>query len=258
MLSISKKYIQALAKKGFRADQRKFEEFRKPISVEYGVSSKSAEGSAKVMIGDTEVVAGVKTEVGKPYPDKPDEGSIMVSVELLPLSSPEYESGPPSIEAIELARVVDRGIRESHAIDFKKFCITEGELCWTVMIDIYPINAAGNLFDACALAAVAALKDAKFPKLEDDVINYKELTDEAIPLEFLPVSCTIHKMGDKFVVDPTRDEELASDARLTVAFTEEGKICAMQKGGDSPFTEDEVLKIIDLGAEKTAELRQFL
>ncbi|MBU2589787.1 MAG: exosome complex protein Rrp42 [Nanoarchaeota archaeon] len=258
MLSISKNYIQALAKKGLRADQRKMEEFRKPITVEYGISSKSAEGSARVKIGDTEVIAGVKTEVGKPYPDSLGDGTIMVNVELLPLSSPEYESGPPSIDAIELARVVDRGIRESHAIDFKKLCVKEGELVWTVMIDIYPINATGNLFDACALAALAALKDAKFPKLEGDVINYKEKTDTPIPLEFLPVSCTIHKIGGKFLVDPTRDEELASDARLTIAFTESGKICAMQKGGDSPFTEEEVLKIVDLAAKKTVELRQNL
>jgi len=258
MLSISKQYIHTLAKKGLRADQRKMEEFRKPITVEYGISAKSAEGSARVKIGDTEVVAGVKTEVGKPYPDSPGDGTIMVNVELLPLSSPEYESGPPSIDAIELARVVDRGIRESHSIDFKKLCVTEGELVWTIMIDIYPINAAGNLFDACALAALAALKDAKFPKLENDVINYKEMTEISIPLEFLPVSCTIHKIADKFLVDPTRDEELASDARLTVAFTEAGKICAMQKGGDYPFTEEEIDKIVNLAAEKTSELRQFL
>ena len=61
------------------------------MTVEYGVSAKSAEGSAKVTMGDTVVVAGVKMEFGQTYPDTPDEGSIMVSAELLPLSSPEYE-----------------------------------------------------------------------------------------------------------------------------------------------------------------------
>ncbi|MBU2637769.1 MAG: exosome complex protein Rrp42 [Nanoarchaeota archaeon] len=256
---VPKNYIQTLAKKNTRADGRKFDEFRKPITVEYSVSAKSAEGSARVTIGDTVVVAGVKTELATPYPDSPDEGSIMVNAELLPMSSPEFESGPPSIDSIELSRVVDRGIRESKALDFKKLCLRVGEKMWIIMIDIYPINASGNLFDAAALAAVAALKNAKFPKVgEKDVIDYKNLSDKSLPFTFMPVSCTVLKIGDKFLVDPIRDEELAADARLSVTFTEEGKICAMQKGGQKQLTHDEVLAMIDLAAVKAAELRKCL
>ena len=127
---------------------RKLDEFRK-IEVEYGVSAKSAEGSARVKIGDTEVIAGIKMEVGVPYPDQPEKGTLMAGVELLPLSSPEFESGPPSIKSIELARVVvDRGIRESDALDLKKLCIKKGEKMWMVIIDNYSINDDGNLADA--------------------------------------------------------------------------------------------------------------
>lgn len=125
-MMISRDYIESLVAKHTRVDGRAFDAYRN-IEIEYGVSSKSAEGSARVKIGDTEVVAGVKLEVGSPFSDKPDEGSIMVNVELLPLSSPLFEAGPPSIDAIELSRVTDRGIRESKAIDFKKLCIVEGE-----------------------------------------------------------------------------------------------------------------------------------
>lgn len=254
-----KDYIIRLGKKGERLDKRKFEEYRKPITVEYGVSSKSAEGSARVTIGDTIVVAGVKLEKGNPYPDRPNEGTIVVNAELLPLSSPEYESGPPGIDAVELSRVVDRGIRESKAIDFEKLCIKEGEAIWMVMIDIYPINAAGNLFDAAALAALAALKDARFPKIDEKfVLDYKTRTDAPLPITKLPLSCTMHMIAGKFLVDPTREEELASDARLTVALTENGEICAMQKGGDKPLTEEEIVAGVELAAQKTAELRAFL
>lgn len=255
---IPKTYIQALAKKNARHDGRKFDEYRQPILVEYGVSAKSAEGSARVTMGDTIVVAGVKIEFGQPYPDTPDEGSIMVSAEMLPMSSPEYESGPPGIEAIELARVVDRGIRESKALDFKKLCVRAGEKMWIVMIDIYPINAAGNMFDIAALAALAALKNARFPKVVDDKVVYKDLSDEPMPMSFMPVSCTVHKIGDKFLVDPTRDEELAADARLTVAFTEKGEVCAMQKGGEKPLMHNEVFAMVDLAAVKASELRKCL
>lgn len=255
---IPKEYIIDLAKKGVRDDGRAFTDYRSPVKVEYGVSSKAAEGSAKVTIGDTVVIAGVKLETGVPYPDTPDEGSLMVNAELTPLSSPEYEPGPPDNSAIELARVVDRGIRESHAINLQKLCIRAGEKMWIVCIDVYTINAAGNLFDAAALAAMAAVKDAKFPAFDGEVIDYKTKTDEPLPVEKMPLACTVWRIGDALMVDPTRDEEKASNARLTVAFNDEDQICAMQKGGNEPFSEEEIESIINIASEKVKMLREAL
>ena len=137
-----KKYL----KQGKRFDNRKTEEFRE-ILVETGVS-KNAEGSARVKIGNTEVIVGIKMSVGTPYPDSPNKGNLMTTAELLPLSSPRFESGPPKFEAIELGRIIDRGVRESKFIEFEKLCIKEGEKVWTVFIDIYSINDDGNLLDA--------------------------------------------------------------------------------------------------------------
>ncbi len=153
-------YLLGLLEKGKRLDNREILDYRKPLTIEYGIS-KTAEGSAKVKIGDTEILAGVKLEVGTPYPDQPDQGSIMVGAELIPLANPEWDPGPPSLQAIELARVVDRGIRESKAIDFKSLCIEEGEKVWNVLIDIVILNDDGGLIDASGLAVLAALKDTK-------------------------------------------------------------------------------------------------
>ncbi len=252
-------YIKQLAKAGKRLDGRKLDEYRE-IKIEYGVSSKSAEGSARVKIGKTEVIAGVKMDVGQPFPDKPDEGTIMVNAELLPMSSPKFEAGPPSIDSIEISRVVDRGIRECHAIDFKKLNIETGEKVWLIFIDIYPINADGNLFDACALAAIAALKDAKFPVLtEDKNIDYKtERSNKPLPLEKTPISCTVLKVGNTFLVDPTTEEEEAATLRLNVAFTEKGNICAMQKGGDDSMSFEEIEKVIKIAQKATEQLRKTL
>ncbi len=251
-------YVKSLIEKGARADGRKFDEYR-DVSIEYGISPKSADGSARVKIGDTEVIAGVKLDLGTPYPDKPDEGTIMVNVELLPLSSSKFESGPPSIDSIELARVTDRGIRECHAIDFKKLCITAGEKIWMVFVDIYPINADGNLFDAAALAAMAAIKDAKFPTLnEDGTVDYKTKTDQGLALNKTPVSCTVWKIKDEYVVDPSEDEEEAASARLTMVFTEKNNVCAMQKGKDAMLTEKDLKSMLDLAEIKTQELRKHL
>jgi len=250
-------HIIRLLNTDMRLDGRKLTEYRQPITVEYG-AIRTAEGSARVKIGETEVLVGIKVEIGEPYPDNPDEGTIIVGAELLPLSNPDFELGPPSIQAVELARVVDRGIRESKAVNFKKLCIKAGEKVWLILIDICPMNDAGNLFDAASLAALAALKDARFPAVENDKIDYKKKTDQKLPLERYPLAITVCKIGDKFIVDPDTEEEKAIDARLTVASTEDGHLCALQKGEDFPLTINEISQMIDIGMEKAKELRKFL
>src|SRR3989344_1858566 len=260
-MNIVTSHVRTLIEKGIRFDGRKLDEYRKDVTVEYGISKKSAEGSARVKIGTTEVVAGVKFEVCKPYADTADQGSIIAGVELLPLSSSHYESGPPSIKAIELARaIVDRGIRESEAIDLKKLCIKKGEKSWTVLIDNYTINDAGNIADAIGLCAMAALKDARFPKYDEkaEKVIYEERTDKKVPLNELPIPITVIKIGTQLVVDPSPDEEAAMDARLTVTTTSDGKVCAMQKGGAGTLTADDVAKVIELSLKKGKELRKLI
>ena len=250
-----KQHVLKYLNKGTRYDSRKTTDFR-DVKIEYGITG-SAEGSSRVTIGGTVVIAGVKMSIDKPYPDNPDKGNLMVNVELRPLANPRFESGPPGFQAIELARVIDRGIRESDTIDVKDLCVTPAEAVWTVIIDIVPINDEGNLFDACGLAALAALKDAKFPGVNDaGKADYDKRTDKPLPLKHEPVPITILKIDNHLIVDPLTAEEDVSDARLTTAVMEDGNICAMQKGGEAPFTIDEIDKIVGLAQEKSKMLRQ--
>jgi len=250
-------HVIGLLNSNVRLDGRKPSEYRQPIELEYSIV-KTAEGSARVKIGETDVIVGVKLEVGEPYPDSPDEGTIIVGAELLPMSNPEFELGPPGIQAIELARVVDRGIRESNAIDFKKLCITPGEKVWLVIIDICPINDAGNLFDASSLAALAALKDTKYPAFDGDKVDYKHKTDKKLELEKEPIGVTVIKIGNKLIIDPDIEEEKVIDSRITVASLEDGTLCALQKGGDFPLTTEDIDEMLDIGIDKAKELRKYL
>lgn len=266
--TIKKNYLQKLAEQNKRSDGRQFNDYR-PVSIEPGVISK-AEGSARVKIGNTQVVAGIKMDMGEPYPDTPDAGVMTTAAELIPLASPDFEAGPPRENAIELARVVDRGIRESNVIELEKLCLEPGEKIWVVFIDIHIIDYDGNLFDAASLAALAALYDARMPidrleeedrkayikKLEDFGIKPVEETvknkagDEEkvmsyyIPMREPPISCTFVKFNDAVVVDPSLDEEEIAEARLTVATDSNGSIRAMQKGLNGSFTLEEIKKII--------------
>src|SRR5437867_7330908 len=137
MSEASKYYVRKLVEENLRIDERKYDEIRK-IKVEKGLI-KTAEGSARVVWGDTIVLVGVKMSVGEPFPDTPDEGVLIVNSELVPVASPTFEPGPPSEQSIELARVIDRGIRESKAIDLEKLMVEKGKV-WNVNIDVHVLD----------------------------------------------------------------------------------------------------------------------
>lgn len=245
-----RKYLQ----EGKRFDGRKPEEFRELI-IEKDVSVK-AEGSVRVKLGKTEVIVGVKMAPGEPYPDSPASGNLMVTAEMLPLSSPRFESGPPKIEAIEWARVTDRGIRESGFVDFDKLCIKEGEKVWTVFVDIYSINDDGNLMDAATIGAIAAMKIAKVPKydLEEDKVLYDEPTNEGLPLtDHVPVAVTVHKIGKSLIVDPTKEEEDMSETRVTIG-SSKGTISSLQKSDSSALGIEEIKKVFEISAKVSEEI----
>jgi exosome complex component RRP42 len=247
---IKKSNVKNLLQNNERIDRRGMFEFR-PIEITRGFIE-TGEGSALVKLGNTTALSVIKFDVVEPFSDKPDEGVISTNSEILSMSSERFEAGPPGERSIELARVVDRGIRESGFIDWKKLCIKEGEKVWSVIIDIYCINDDGNVMDASALGAISALKAARFPIYDEKTerVQFGEFTDTPLPLtEKLPLTLTFHKIGDKLVLDPNRDEEDSSDARVTLAVSSASKkekmINAMQKGGITPFTMEEMEKVIE-------------
>ena len=268
--SIKRDYLSKLAEQGKRADGRTFNEFRK-IEIETGLISK-AEGSARVKIGNTQVVAGIKILIGTPYPDTPDSGVMTTAAELIPMASPDFEAGPPRENAIELARVVDRGIRESKIIEVDKLCLEPGEAIWMVFIDIHIIDFDGNLFDASSLAALAALHNAVIPierlrpdleKLQEKFPSVKKYleehpTDYPLPLKEPPISCTSVKYNNVIMIDPALDEEEIAEARLTVATDKNGDIRAMQKGLNGSFTVEEIKKVIKDSIDNGVKIREEL
>lgn len=254
-MRLQTQYLVELAAKGIRGDGRKPNEYRK-IEIERNVIAK-AEGSAKVRIGKTEVIAGVKMEVGEPFPDKPEEGVLITNAEFSPIASPEFEAGPPDEDAIELARVVDRGIRESKAIDMEKLCIIPEEKVWIVFVDIHILNHSGNLIDAAALASIEALRCSKIPSYDGKKIDYENKTTP-LPVIHLPIAVTTVKINNLCMVDPNLDEEDVMSARMTVVTKEDGNICAIQKGGSEGLLQEDIEKIFKLSIEKGNEIRKML
>lgn len=256
---IKRESILASLDRGIRADGRKFNEYR-PLSITLGYAKK-ADGSALVKLGDTIVLAGVKVEPKEPFEDTPNQGNLVVNVELLPLAYETFEPGPPDENAIELSRVVDRSLRDSKSIDLSKLVIEPGKKIWTVWVDIYVLDYGGNILDACTLAAVSALYDTRLPKVVkegDEIKIIKEEKGEKLPMNFPVVTVSVAKIGKHLVVDPDLDEEGIMDAKISLSYTPEGRIVGIQKTGIGTFTLTEIDNVETLARSVSQKLFEEL
>lgn len=257
-MKLNQETVREMAEDGERLDGRDLDEFRE-INVETDYINETSEGSALVEIGDTRVLVGLSIEIEEPYSDRPDKGTIVTNAELAPMARRDYESGPPQEAGVELARVVDRGIREAEAIDLKDLCMVEGEKVYTVFIDVHVLNDDGNLIDASSLAAMAALKSGYLPAYDEEAgeLNRDEKWKD-IELQCEPITVTGRKIGDTLLWDTTGEEEKALDARLTVSKKKDGNIVAMQKGETQPYTAEELSQTMTEADEKIEKLRQIV
>lgn len=244
-------HLSDLAENDARIDGRSQWQGR-DLEIEHSVLPR-AEGSARVRMGDTIVLAGVKFQIMQPYPDRPNQGGLMCSADVRPIAGRNWEAGPPSPEAIELGRVVDRGIRESGCIDVDSLCIIPGEKAWQVILDLFAVSDDGNLFDAFALAGIAALRNATVPAERFEVGE-----DYSLSVSKTPIMCSYHKVGGRFVYDACAREELGGDERIHITLGDDDNVHSLQKGLKGIFSADEFAEIMSNAQERTKELRNIV
>jgi len=253
---LKKSSIVSLIKKGLRVDGRKLNEYREITIIPNYIAK--AEGSAYAKIGGTLVIAGLKVGIGTPYPDTPNCGVITVNAEFVPFASPTFEPGPPDENAIELARVIDRSIRELKVIDLEKLAIIPGEKVYILWLDIYVFDHDGNLLDASMLAAITTLLTARIPKavIKEDgkTVELNKEVREPLPITNKVVTVSVGKVNGKFIIDPNIDEEQVLDCRLAISISEDGRIAGMQKMGSGTFALNEVIEAVKIAKEASKTL----
>lgn len=255
--AIEKKNITKLLDSDRRLDGRSKNDFRE-IKIEKDVVG-TANGSAIVHLGKTKVICGVKAVIGTPFSDYPNKGSIFVGFETSPLSAPEYRLGPPQPDAIEIARMTDRAIRESDCVDLDDLCLIENEKVWTLNIDLYALDDNGNLYDACVIAAYVALSLTKIPETKIDGDGEVEILETLRPIKInsFPISVTTYKIDNHLITDADLKEEQMSDARISFGTTET-HIVSGQKGGNGAFKSNQVIEILKNSINTAAKMREII
>lgn len=229
------------------------------------------DSSCTVLLGQTRVLSVVTATLEAPYPDRPNEGSLRFNVEFSPMASPNFEPGRPTETANELARLIERGLRETKAVDVEALCVLAGRKVWSLRVDVHILDHNGNLADAASLSALAALLAFRRPEVTleaggggegQQVVVHPPDVREPLPLSIhhtpLCITFASFQAGELMVVDPNVEEEAAAAGLMTVIMNGFGELCAVQKTSGIGLSATEVMRLIRLAERKAKELSELL
>jgi len=254
-----REFIETALQSDLRVDGRHSFDFRK-LRISFG----REDGSSEVQLGETHVLGYVTAQLVQPYRDRPNEGTLAIFTEFSPMADPAFEPGRPGESAIELGRVIDRGLRESRAVDMESLCVVAGKHVWSVRVDLHILDNGGNLIDAANIAALAALSTFRRPECTvggDDgqqvIVHDPEVRDPLpLTIHHMPIAVTFAYFGEGniVVVDPTYKEEAVMGGRMTATINSNGDICAIQKAGGEGVMSSVVMQCLRIASVKAADI----
>ncbi|TGZ85388.1 hypothetical protein EX30DRAFT_326445 [Ascodesmis nigricans] len=245
---------------GERLDGRELDAFR-PLELEFGEEY----GLADVRLGKTRVIARVSAQVVQPFSDRPFDGIFTITTELGPMASPGFEVGRQTEAEVLLARLIEKSIRRSTALDTESLCIVAGQKCWQVRADVHFLNHDGNMVDAACIAVVAALQHFRRPdvSIEGETVTVHSMTERVpVPLSILHVPICEGDGGDEAnvvtLIDATLQEEQLRDGDMTVTMNKHGEVCQISKAGGVPLDPIAMHRDMNLAFVKVKEITAFI
>ncbi|CAL8307339.1 unnamed protein product [Gadus morhua 'NCC'] len=254
-------YHRSFLKENCRPDGRELVEFR-TTTLNIG-SISTAEGSALVKIGNTTVICGIKMELANPSVEAPNKGYIVPNVDLPPLCSSGFRPGAPGEPAQAASQFMADIIESSEVVKTEDLCIERGKLCWVLYCDLMCLDYDGNLLDTCAIALLAALKNAQLPEV---TVNAETSLPEVDLKKRKPLQIHRHPVASSFcvfdnsilIVDPTGEEERLSTAQLTVVTDEDGRLCSVHKPGGTSLSGERLQECISRAQVRHREIRKLI
>ncbi|CAI0559223.1 unnamed protein product [Linum tenue] len=188
-LSLGEKhFIKGGIDQNIRSDGRKRDSYR-PIFVETGIIPQ-ANGSARVRMGATEVIASVKAELGRPSALHPDKGKVAIFVDCSAVAEPTFEGRGGEELSAELSVALERcllgGTSGAGAgIDLTSLIVAEGKICWDLYIDSLVISSDGNLLDALAAAIKGHISNISVVRVMKCLYNFFECSCDGVLIKLL-------------------------------------------------------------------------
>ena len=182
-----------------------------------------------------------------------------------PMASPVFEVGRQTEQELLLARLIEKSIRRSHALDTESLCIVSGKRCWAVRVDVLFLSHDGNLVDASCLACIAALSHFRRPdvSVDGDTITIHPVEERVpVPLSILhhPICVTFSFFhgGEVCLIDCTAQEEQLRDGEMSITVNRNGELCQIAKAGGVAAEAHVVLRCAEVALVKVREISKKL
>ncbi|CAB4026019.1 Exosome complex component RRP42, partial [Paramuricea clavata] len=214
----------------------------------------------------TDILVGVKAEIGGPAFGHPDCGRVEFFVNCSAHASPKFEGRGGEELSSELSRILDRACSNKSAVDLKSLSITSGQQCWVLYVDALVLECGGNLYDALSMAVKAALHNTRIPNVTvsmDEGEVELEISDDPfdcsrLDIKNIPLIVTLNKIEHDFVVDASMEEEFCCDGQLLVAVNGDGNICGIQRLGSSAVEPEMITEMLEAAVDIGKSLNQRL
>ena len=227
-----------------RQDQRTATELRRLEIVPNFISS--AEGSALIRLGETQVICTASVDDGVPAFQKGSgNGWITSEYAMIPRSTSsrtprESTRGRPSGRTMEIQRLIGRSLRA--VVDMQVL----GER--TVWIDCDVIRADGGTRTASVTGALVALGLA-FQKLQ----TQRSLKNN--PLKDYLAAISVGIVGDEMLLDLSYAEDSSAEVDMNVVMTGRGSLVETQATAEGrTFSAEELLQLIELARPAIQQL----
>ena len=168
-------------------------------------------------------------------------------------------------QEVILARILEKAIRRSNALDTESLCIVAGHMCWNVRADIHVLDYDGGLTDASCVAVIAALRHFRRPDVTvdgEDVTVYSPAERVPVPLSILhhPYCTTFsfYHGGEITLVDATLQEEQLREAELVVSLNGYGEVCQLAKLGGASIDALTLLRCVETATSKAREIEKIV
>ncbi|KAL6769913.1 RPH2 [Auxenochlorella protothecoides x Auxenochlorella symbiontica] len=257
-------YVRRGFEAGVRGDGRGPLDFRQ-IEIETGVIGQ-ATGSARVRLGTTDVLVGVKAEVGPPAEGAPNQGRISFATEFSPIASPSFQGRGGEELASDLTAMLQRTFFRSPVsgragLDLTTLSIVSGKSCWVVYVDVLVLAVGGAVVDTASIAVKAALTATLLPKIEmvagedpEDEPDY-EIDDDpsvSVPLDtrYVPLTLTVSQVGVTPALDLDLLEEASAAAALSVGVDAEGRVVGTTQRGAGGISPETLLDMLDIAEQR--------
>lgn len=169
-----------------RVDGRRRTE-RRPVALQLTRAENTATALVRLGAG-TRVTCTVTAELVPPLLDRPNEGSVALTVDISPAANTTYRVAAPAstaggggattggphyhvdrhqkLKCNRILRCLERCLLQGGALDTEALCVVPGQYVWKLNCAVTILDDSGNLTDAAALACLAAVRHYRKPVIE--------------------------------------------------------------------------------------------